>query len=137
MASLIPYIVRNHTTICDISKDSSLRVLVVGGLVDLVSCGQTLPGGRPGETVVGLNPLITNDAIWHRLTLVACYQLAQSVLKIVLNATMYREAGARRGIYFNPECPHSVLTTVECGLKAGQAQSKNKAISTRKYMLEN
>jgi len=29
-----------------------------------------------------LNPLTTDDAIWHRLTLAACYQLAQSVLKI-------------------------------------------------------
>ena len=28
------------------------------------------------------NPLTTDDAIWHRLTLAACYQLAQSVLKI-------------------------------------------------------
>ena len=26
-----------------------------------------------------------------------------------LNATMYREAGARRRAYFNPKCPHSVL----------------------------
>ena len=31
---------------------------------------------------------------------------------------MYREAGARRGVHFNPECPHSVLTTVERGLKS-------------------
>ena len=29
-----------------------------------------------------LNPLTTNDTIWCRLTLAACYQLAQSVLKI-------------------------------------------------------
>ena len=29
-----------------------------------------------------LNPLTTNDAIWHSLTLAACYQLPQSVLKI-------------------------------------------------------
>ena len=28
------------------------------------------------------NPLITNDAIWRRLTLAACYQLAQSIFKI-------------------------------------------------------
>ena len=28
------------------------------------------------------NPLTTDDAIWCRLTLVACYQLAQSILKI-------------------------------------------------------
>jgi len=28
------------------------------------------------------NHLTTNDAIWRRLTLAACYQLAQSVLKI-------------------------------------------------------
>ena len=39
-------------------------------------------GGRPGETIVGLNPLITDDTIWHCLTLAACYQLAQSILKI-------------------------------------------------------
>ena len=31
---------------------------------------------------VVLNPLTTNDALWHHLTLAACYQLAQSVLKI-------------------------------------------------------
>ena len=30
------------------------------------------------------NPLTTDDAIWHRLTFAACYQLAQSVLKIGL-----------------------------------------------------
>ena len=30
----------------------------------------------------GINPLTTDDAIWCRLTLAACYQLAQSVLKI-------------------------------------------------------
>ena len=28
------------------------------------------------------NPLTTNDTIWRRLTLVGCYQLGQSVLKI-------------------------------------------------------
>ena len=28
------------------------------------------------------NPLTTDDAVWHRLTLAACYRLAQSVLKI-------------------------------------------------------
>ena len=26
------------------------------------------------------------------------------------NATMYREAGARRGVHFNPECPLSVAS---------------------------
>ena len=29
-----------------------------------------------------LNPLTTDDAFWHRLTLAACYRLAQSVLKV-------------------------------------------------------
>ena len=29
-----------------------------------------------------VNPLTTDDAIWRRLTLAACYQLAQSVLKM-------------------------------------------------------
>ena len=29
-----------------------------------------------------INPLTTNDTIWHRLTLATCYQLAQSILKI-------------------------------------------------------
>ena len=29
-----------------------------------------------------INPLTTDDTIWPRLTLAACYQLAQSVLKI-------------------------------------------------------
>ena len=52
----------------------------------------------------------------------------------VLNATMYREAGARRGVHFNPECPHSVFTTVERGQKS---EPKSKATSTRKCMLEN
>ena len=33
------------------------------------------------ETIL-LNPLTTNDAFWHRQFLAACYQLAQSVLKI-------------------------------------------------------
>ena len=35
-----------------------------------------------GHFSCGLNPLTTDDAKWHRLTLAACYQLAQSVLKI-------------------------------------------------------
>ena len=35
---------------------------------------------RCGTIVV--NPLTTNDAIWRRLTLAACYQLLQSILKI-------------------------------------------------------
>ena len=38
-----------------------------------------------------------------------------TVYEISLNATMYREAGARHGVYFNPECLHSVVTTVERG----------------------
>ena len=29
-----------------------------------------------------INPLTTDDTIWRRLTLAACYQLAQSILKI-------------------------------------------------------
>ena len=32
--------------------------------------------------VLDVNPLTTDDAFWHRLTSAACYQLAQSVLKI-------------------------------------------------------
>ena len=47
---------------------------------------------------------------------------------------MHREAGARRGVHFNPECLHSILNTVWCGLKS---EPKNKARSTRKCMLEN
>ena len=31
---------------------------------------------------LGVNPLPTNYAVWRRLILAACYQLAQSVLKI-------------------------------------------------------
>ena len=50
-----------------------------------------------------------------------------------MNATMYREAGARRGVHFNPECPHSVLPTVERGLKG---EPKDKDTSTQ-CMLEN
>ena len=47
---------------------------------------------------------------------------ARSARQNFRNATMYREAGARRGVHFNPECPHSVLPTVERGLKS---ESKN------------
>ena len=50
-----------------------------------------------------------------------------------MNATMYREAGARRGVHFNPECPHSVLPTVGRGLKS---EPKNKDTSIQ-CMLEN
>ena len=50
-----------------------------------------------------------------------------------MNATMYREAGARCGVHFNLERPHSVLPTVERGLKS---EPKNKDTST-KFMLEN
>jgi len=56
---------------------------------------------------------------------------------------MYRKAGVRRGVYFNPEYPHSVLTTVERGLVQflskfnNPGKPKNKAISTHKCMLEN
>ena len=32
--------------------------------------------------VAGINPLTTDDAIWRRQILAACYQMAQSVLKI-------------------------------------------------------
>ena len=40
--------------------------------------------GLEDSLVHYINPLIANDAIWHRLTfnLAACYQLAQSILKI-------------------------------------------------------
>ena len=55
-----------------------------------------------------------------------------------MNATMYREAGARCGVYFNPKCLHSALTTqssVDSSSlvqKAGQAQEQG-----HKCMLEN
>ena len=39
----------------------------------------------------------------------------------------YREEGARRGVHFNPKCPHSVLPTVDRGLKS---EPKNKDTST-------
>ena len=45
-----------------------------------------------------------------------------------------RSRRARRGLQFNPECPHSVLPTVERGLRS---ELNNKATSTRKCMLEN
>ena len=38
--------------------------------------------------------------------------VAGQLSQINPNATMYREAGARRGVHFNPECPHSVLPSV-------------------------
>ena len=55
-------------------------------------------------------------------------------MNAIKEATMYREASARRGVHFNPECPRSVLTIVERGLKS---ELKDKATSTRKCMLEN
>ena len=37
------------------------------------------------KTILALfNPLTTDDAIWRRLTLATCYQMAQSILKIGL-----------------------------------------------------
>ena len=54
---------------------------------------------------------------------------------------MYREAGTRRSVYFNPKCPHSVLTT-QSSVDSSSCSSKsrvNKAISAHKckLMLEN
>ena len=40
--------------------------------------------GSKNRSKVTLDPLTTDDTVWRRLTLAACYQLAQSVLKIVL-----------------------------------------------------
>ena len=41
---------------------------------------------RDGEIYITVshifNPLTTDDALWHCLTLAVCYQLVQSVLKI-------------------------------------------------------
>ena len=43
----------------------------------------TLVGWAIKEHALGVfNPLTTNDAIWRRLNLAACYQLAQSISKI-------------------------------------------------------
>ena len=44
-----------------------------------------------------VNPLTTDDAIWHRLTLAACYQLAQSVLKIGFALAKRRDRGRWAG----------------------------------------
>ena len=46
-----------------------------------------------------------------------CASVIRSRTQLKRNATMYREAGARRREYFNPEYPHSVLTQVERGLR--------------------
>ena len=46
-----------------------------------------------------LNPLTTDDAIWRHLTLAACYQLAQSVLKIGFALAKKGEVGG-----FTAEC---------------------------------
>ena len=35
-----------------------------------------------GHLSMSINPLTTDDDFWHRQILAACYQLAQSVLKI-------------------------------------------------------
>ena len=46
------------------------------------------------NTIVNMiNPLTTDDAIWCRLTLAACYQLAQSVLKIGFAIAKKRDRG--------------------------------------------
>ena len=49
-----------------------------------------------------VNPLTTNDAIWHCLTLAACYQLAQSVLKI--GFALAKKAGWGRWAGFSVGC---------------------------------
>ena len=49
-----------------------------------------------------LNPLTTDDAIWHRLTLAACYQLAQSVLKLGIALAKRWDRGRWAG--FSTEC---------------------------------
>ena len=41
---------------------------------------ETIDSGKPSIPL--FNPLTTDDAFRHCLTLAACYQLAQSVLKI-------------------------------------------------------
>ena len=46
---------------------------------------------------------------WAR---VFCVTPTDSHAQSFQNATMCREAGARRGVHFNPECSHSVLPTV-------------------------
>ena len=74
---------------------------MVGGLVSLVWSDPTR-GGRPGETIVGLNPLITDDAIRHRLTLATCDQLAQSVLKI--GFALVKKADRGRWAGFSTGC---------------------------------
>ena len=51
----------------------------MGRLVGSESAVQTL---RQALEPILVNLLTTNDAFWRLLTLAACYQLAQSVLKI-------------------------------------------------------
>ena len=73
------------------------------------------------------------ELLWHGAVQHAKREGGVYARPYTLNATMYREAGVRRGIHFNPECPHSVLPTVERGLKS---EPKNKSTSTH-CMLEN
>ena len=58
------------------------------------------------------------------------------------NATMYREAGARRGVYFNPDasiqCSQQLsVDSSSFGPKFKKLDKPNKAVSTRKCILEN
>ena len=51
------------------------------------ACNNPLHSVRTVHTTLipvgcGINPLPTNDAFWRRQILAACYQLAQSILKI-------------------------------------------------------
>ena len=74
---------------------------------------QTASRVRVGETAE--NPIFSREleiqsyvavSVWgKRGFLPGSLQTARNFM----NATMYREAGARRGLHFNPECPHSVL----------------------------
>ena len=47
-----------------------------------LACYFLFPNGNFASSYTDdLNPLITNNTIWCRLTLAACYQLSQSVFK--------------------------------------------------------
>ena len=62
---------------------------------------------RLNPDVIGLNVLFISDDVNSPTR--PCRMQCENWMPL---CTAYREAGARRGVYFNPECPHSVLPTV-------------------------
>ena len=79
-------ILQASTPVTIMNAHSHVYVMLrVFGICNGYSLNVKFPGKQQTSIVYGggiINPLTTIDAIWHRLTLATCYQLAQSVLKI-------------------------------------------------------